>query len=71
VEALINLYASGEHGPRQLGDAPVYLVNGKRVEKNPWEDESVPPSAIKWCEVWFSTPRWSTYITVTDICDIR
>lgn len=46
VEALINLYESGELGPRQLGDAPVYLVNGKRVDKNPWEDESVPPQTI-------------------------
>ena len=51
VEALINLYGSGELGPRQLGDDPVYLVNGKRVDKNPWEDESVPPNAVKWCEV--------------------
>ncbi|KAJ9190875.1 hypothetical protein DTO166G4_8050 [Paecilomyces variotii] len=50
VEALIKLYESGELGPRQLGDAPVYLVNGKRVEKNPWEDESVAPGEIKWCE---------------------
>ncbi|KAJ9348269.1 hypothetical protein DTO280E4_9359 [Paecilomyces variotii] len=50
VEALIKLYESGELGPRKLGDAPVYLVNGKRVEKNPWEDESVAPGEIKWCE---------------------
>lgn len=51
VEALIRMYESGELGPRQLGDPPVYLVEGKRVEKNPWEDESVPNHSIKWCEV--------------------
>jgi len=50
VEALINMYESGELGPRQLGDPPVYLVNGKRVDKNPWKDESVPPNTPKWCE---------------------
>ncbi|KAL1856075.1 60S ribosomal protein L43 [Paecilomyces lecythidis] len=50
VEALIKLYESGEIGPRQLGDAPIYLVEGKRVDKNPWEDESAPPNAMKWCE---------------------
>ncbi|KAJ5969530.1 hypothetical protein N7501_005778 [Penicillium viridicatum] len=47
VEALIRMYESGELGPRQLGDPPVYLVEGKRVEKNPWEDESVPNHSIK------------------------
>lgn len=61
VEALIKLYESGELGPRQLGDAPVYLVNGKRVEKNPWEDESVAPGEIKWCEVCFSITVLNIY----------
>lgn len=51
VEALIKMYESGELGPRQLGDPPVYLVEGKRVDKDPWEDESVPSKAMKWREV--------------------
>ncbi|KAJ5783154.1 hypothetical protein N7457_004928 [Penicillium paradoxum] len=41
VEALIRLYENGELGPRQRGDPPIYLVGGRRVERNPWEDESL------------------------------
>lgn len=51
IKALIKLYESGGPGPRQLGDTPVYLVNGNRVEKNHWEDESVPhvsPNRLKY-----------------------
>ena len=51
IEALIKLYESGELGPRQFGDPPIYLVDGKRVDKDPWEDESVPRDTRKWCEV--------------------
>lgn len=66
VEALIKMYESGELAPRQLGDHPVYLVDGKRVDKDPWKDESVPPGTMKWCEVCASssTERISqTYVT--------
>jgi hypothetical protein len=28
-----------------------YLVDGQVVDKNPWEDPSVPKKAKKWCEV--------------------
>ncbi|KAJ5484060.1 hypothetical protein N7539_005856 [Penicillium diatomitis] len=41
IEALIRLYENSELGPRQRGDPPVYLVEGRRVERNPWEDESL------------------------------
>lgn len=51
VEALIRMYESGELGPRQRGDPLAYLVEGRRVEKNPWEDKSVPSNAMRWCEV--------------------
>lgn len=51
VEALIKMYESGELTPRHPGDPPVYLVEGKRVDKDPWKDESVPPGTMKWCEV--------------------
>ncbi|KAF4771192.1 hypothetical protein HAV15_012645 [Penicillium sp. str.  len=45
------MYESGELGPRQLGGSPpIYLVEGKWADKNPWEDESVPNNAIKWGE---------------------
>jgi hypothetical protein len=47
VEALIRMYESRELGPRQHGDPPVYLVDGKRVDKDPWQDESVPKYARK------------------------
>lgn len=33
------------------GIPPIYLVEGKWADKNPWEDESVPNNAIKWGEV--------------------
>lgn len=47
------MYESGELGPRQLGDPPVYLVEGKReiVGQEPREDESVANNAIKMGEV--------------------
>ncbi|KAJ5699973.1 hypothetical protein N7536_002986 [Penicillium majusculum] len=32
------------------GIPPIYLVEGKWADKNPWEDESVPNNAIKWGE---------------------
>ncbi|KAJ5847907.1 hypothetical protein N7455_011864 [Penicillium solitum] len=32
------------------GSPPIYLVEGKWADKNPWEDESVPNNAIKWGE---------------------
>ncbi|OQE85798.1 hypothetical protein PENNAL_c0023G08899 [Penicillium nalgiovense] len=51
VEALIRMYESGELGPRRHGDPPVYLVEGKRVDKDPWQDESVPNNTMKWCEL--------------------
>ncbi|KAJ6108029.1 hypothetical protein N7523_009352 [Penicillium sp. IBT 18751x] len=51
VEALIRLYESGELGPRQRSDPPVYLVEGRRVERDPWKDKSVPRNAMRWCEV--------------------
>ncbi|KAJ5722168.1 hypothetical protein N7488_000203 [Penicillium malachiteum] len=52
VEALIRLYENGEIGPRQRGDPPIYLADGRRVERNPWEDESVPNDVMKWCELY-------------------
>ncbi|CAG8180461.1 unnamed protein product [Penicillium nalgiovense] len=51
VEALIRMYESGELGPRRHGDPPVYLVEGKRVDKDPWQDESVPNNTMNWCEL--------------------
>ncbi|KAJ6132398.1 hypothetical protein N7471_007613 [Penicillium samsonianum] len=51
VYALIRLYETGELGPRKRGDPPIYLVEGQRVENNPWEDASVPDNAMRWCEV--------------------
>ncbi|KAJ5469917.1 hypothetical protein N7530_007274 [Penicillium desertorum] len=41
------MYESRELGPRQHGDSPVYLVDGKRVDKDPLQDESVPKDARK------------------------
>ena len=51
VEALIHLYETGDLGPRQRTDPPVFLVDGVRVEKDPWQDKSVPSHALRWCEV--------------------
>ncbi|CAG8023886.1 unnamed protein product [Penicillium nalgiovense] len=51
VEALIRLYENGDLKSYQPGEAPVYLVDGRIVDKDPWEDPSVPSNAIKWCEV--------------------
>jgi hypothetical protein len=51
VEALIRLYESGELGPRQRSDPPVYLVEGRLFEGDPWKDKSVPKNAMRWCEV--------------------
>jgi hypothetical protein len=45
------MYETGELGPRQIGDPPVYLVEGHRVHTDPHEDMSVPNNAMKWCEV--------------------
>ncbi|KAJ5976045.1 hypothetical protein N7481_009752 [Penicillium waksmanii] len=60
VEALIRLYENGELGPRQRGDPPIYLVEGRRVERNPWEDESVPNNAMRW----FCNDTGSNVLTV-------
>lgn len=51
IEALIHLYEIGDLGPRQRTDPPVFLVDGVRVEKDPWQDKSVPAHALRWCEV--------------------
>lgn len=61
VEALIRLYENGELGPRQRSDPPIYLVEGRRVERNPWEDESVPNNAMRWCEVYFNIHQPTSY----------
>lgn len=49
AEALIRLYESGELGPRQRSDPPVYLIDGQRVDKDSWEDAA--KTGIRWCEV--------------------
>jgi hypothetical protein len=46
IEALIHLYENGVLGPRQRTDPPVFLVDGVRVEKDPWKDKSVPAHAL-------------------------
>jgi hypothetical protein len=51
VEALIRMYKTGELRPRRHGDPPVCLVEGKRVDKDPWQDKSVRKNTMKWCEV--------------------
>ncbi|CDM33554.1 hypothetical protein PROQFM164_S03g000278 [Penicillium roqueforti FM164] len=48
AEALIRLYESGELGPRQRSDPPVYLIDGQRVDKDSWEDAA--KIGIRWCE---------------------
>ncbi|KAI2751159.1 hypothetical protein DTO013F2_3939 [Penicillium roqueforti] len=48
AEALIRLYESGELGPRQRSDPPVYLIDGQRVDKDSWEDAA--KTGIRWCE---------------------
>lgn len=53
IEALIHLYEIGDLGPRQRTDPPVFLVDGVRVEKDPWQDKSVPAHALRWCETLF------------------
>lgn len=53
IEAVIEMYKSGELGPLKPGNPPVYLVDGKRVDKNPWEDDQISPDATLWCEVFF------------------
>ncbi|KAJ6084636.1 hypothetical protein N7486_011436 [Penicillium sp. IBT 16267x] len=50
IEALIRMYETGELGPRQVGDPPVYLVEGQVVHTDPHQDRSVPAGAMKWCE---------------------
>ncbi|CAG8349356.1 unnamed protein product [Penicillium salamii] len=50
IEALIHIYEIGDLGPRQSTDPLVFLVDGVRVETDPWKDESVPAHAVKWCE---------------------
>ncbi|KAJ5709587.1 hypothetical protein N7493_009878 [Penicillium malachiteum] len=52
VEALIRLYETGEIGPRRRTDPPIFLVDGKIVEKDPWEYDTYPKSALRWCEVY-------------------
>lgn len=47
VEDLIRLYENGDLKPRQPGETLVYLVDGRIVDKDPWEDPSVPNNAIK------------------------
>ncbi|CAG8062938.1 unnamed protein product [Penicillium nalgiovense] len=42
IEALIRLYEDGKLEPRQDGEAPLYLVDGQVVDKDPWEDPSIP-----------------------------
>ncbi|KOS42312.1 hypothetical protein ACN38_g6810 [Penicillium nordicum] len=44
---------TGDLGPRQRTDPPVFLVDGVRVEKDPWQDKSVPSHALRWCETLF------------------
>lgn len=51
IEALIRLYEDGKLEPRQDGEAPLYLVDGQVVDKDPWEDPSIPKKAKRWCEV--------------------
>jgi hypothetical protein len=51
IEPLIQLYKDGKLEPRQQGEAPLYLVEGQIVDKDPWEDPSIPKTATKWCEV--------------------
>ncbi|OQE94175.1 hypothetical protein PENNAL_c0004G06162 [Penicillium nalgiovense] len=50
IEALIRLYEDGKLEPRQDGEAPLYLVDGQVVDKDPWEDPSIPKKAKRWCE---------------------
>ncbi|KAJ9483024.1 hypothetical protein VN97_g10398 [Penicillium thymicola] len=50
VEAQIRFYESGDLKPSQLGELPVYLMDGRLVDRNPWEDPSVPDNAMLWCE---------------------
>ncbi|KAJ5590858.1 hypothetical protein N7450_004830 [Penicillium hetheringtonii] len=50
IEALIRMYESGEIGPRQIGDPPIYLAGGKRVDHDPWKDPSLTPGPVKWRE---------------------
>jgi hypothetical protein len=77
IEALIHLYEIGELGPRQSTDPPVFMVDGVRVEKDPWKDKSVPAHALRWVEVCYlisilfwliliiSLRRWSTISLLT------
>lgn len=51
IEALIKMYESGELGPRQRGDPPVFLLNGKRIDKDPWANGLITPGSIGWREV--------------------
>ncbi|CAG8133146.1 unnamed protein product [Penicillium nalgiovense] len=51
IEALIRLYEDGKLEPRQDGEAPLYLVDGQVVDKDPWEDPSIPKKAKRWCEL--------------------
>lgn len=50
IEALIRMYESGEIGPRQIGDPPIYLAGGKLVDHDPWKDPSLTPGPVKWRE---------------------
>ncbi|KAJ5270205.1 hypothetical protein N7505_005963 [Penicillium chrysogenum] len=54
IEPLIQLYKDGKLEPRQQGEAPLYLVEGQIVDKDPWEDPSIPKTATKWCELPYS-----------------
>lgn len=65
IEALIHLYEIGELGPRQRTDPPVFLVDGVRVEKDPWKDKSVPAHALRWCEVYYLVPMVFCLILIT------
>ncbi|KAJ5908369.1 hypothetical protein N7495_001051 [Penicillium taxi] len=51
VDVAIKMYQNGELGPFRLGDPPVYFVDGKMVDKNPWKDDTVPATASRWCEI--------------------
>ena len=61
AEALIRLYESGELGPRQRSDPPVYLIDGQRVGKDVWQDTN--KKGIRWCEVccWISFDLLAIY----------
>ncbi|KAJ5895444.1 hypothetical protein N7495_007135 [Penicillium taxi] len=49
IDVVMKMYQSGELGPFRR--PPVYFVDSKVVDKDPWRDDTVPTTAARWFEV--------------------